>query len=561
MVKKIFSIFNREFNINQAALLLGFFAIISQILGLLRDRSLAHFLGPSSTLDIYYAAFRVPDFIFISIASLASFTVLIPFLIDKLKGGENHDEAHKFLNNIFSTFLIVMILSSIIAYFLMPYLSRVIAPGFSEPMIDKMVLLSRIMLLSPIFLGLSNLLGTVTQIFNKFFIYALSPVFYNAGILFGVLVFYPLWGIKGLAFGVALGALLHFIIQLPVIIRHHFLPRFSFNINFKQIWEVIILSFPRTLGLAFNNLSIIIILAMASLISEGSISIFNFSLNLQTVPLTVIGVSYSVAAFPTLARLFSQNERSVFIDKIISAARVMIFWSLPITFLFIVLRAQIVRTILGTGRFSWSDTKLTAATLALFAISLLAQGLILLLVRGYYAAGRTRRPLIINFIFSFFTVILAYGLIQLFNNSPMIQYFFETALRVDNLDGSVIMMLPLAYSLGTILNLIVLWTLFKKDFLDAQVSYLTKSFFEALGSSFVIGIVAYKFLGVFSKIFDLETFRGIFLQGLFSGLLGIIAGAIILKLIKNEELESLIRAFKTKFWQTKVIVASQDDLK
>src|SRR3972149_816192 len=561
MVKKIFSIFNREFNINQAALLLGFFAIISQILGLLRDRSLAHFLGPSSTLDIYYAAFRVPDFIFISIASLASFTVLIPFLIDKLKGGENHDEAHKFLNNIFSTFLIVMILSSIIAYFLMPYLSRVIAPGFSEPMIDKMVLLSRIMLLSPIFLGLSNLLGTVTQIFNKFFIYALSPVFYNAGILFGVLVFYPLWGIKGLAFGVALGALLHFIIQLPVIIRHHFLPRFSFNINFKQIWEVIILSFPRTLGLAFNNLSIIIILAMASLISEGSISIFNFSLNLQTVPLTVIGVSYSVAAFPTLARLFSQNERSVFIDKIISAARVMIFWSLPITFLFIVLRAQIVRTILGTGRFSWSDTKLTAATLALFAISLLAQGLILLLVRGYYAAGRTRRPLIINFIFSFFTVILAYGLIQLFNNSPMIQYFFETALRVDNLiDWFFSPRLPtkpfhwdffIPSKVGV----------FKKDFLDAQVSYLTKSFFEAVGSSFVIGIVAYKLLGVFSKIFDLETFRGIFLQGLFSGLLGIIAGAIILKLIKNEELESLIRAFKTKFWQTKVIVASQDDLK
>ena len=561
MVRRIFSIINREFNINQAALLLGFFAIISQILGLLRDRSLAHFLGPSSSLDIYYAAFRVPDFIFISFASLASFTVLIPFLVDKLGGGQNQDEARKFLNNVFNAFLIVMFFVSIIAFFLMPYLSRLIAPGFSEVMSDKLVMLSRIMLISPIFLGLSNLIGAVTQIFNKFFVYALSPVFYNLGILLGVLIFYPIWGLEGLAIGVVLGAFLHFFIQLPIIIRHRFLPRFSFNIDFKQIRQVVLLSLPRTLGLSFNNLSIIAILAMASLISEGSISIFNFSLNLQTVPLTIVGVSYSVAAFPTLARLFFQNERSVFIDKIISAARQMIFWSLPITFLFIVLRAQIVRTILGTGRFSWSDTRLTAAALALFSISLLAQGLILLLVRGYYAAGRTKGPLVVNFIFSIFTIILAFLLVKLFNNSPMFQNFFESLFRVENLKGSVIMMLPLAYSLGVILNFLVLWRLFKKDFLDPQLNYLKKTFFETLGSSFIIGIVAYKFLAVFAKFFNLDTFWGIFLQGLFSGLIGIFAGVIVLKLIKNEEFESLVGAFKTKFWRTKVITASQDDLK
>src|SRR3989304_8845859 len=211
MVKKIFSIFNREFNINQAALLLGFFARISQSLGLLRDRSLAHFLGPSSTLDIYYAAFRVPDFIFISIASLASFTVLIPFFIDKLKDQAGHEEARRFLSNIFSAFSLIIILASLITFFLMPFLARLVAPGFSPAMHDELVSLSRIMLLSPIFLGLSNLLGTVTQVFNKFFIYALSPVFYNLGILIGVLIFYPIWGIKGLAFGVVTGSLMHFL--------------------------------------------------------------------------------------------------------------------------------------------------------------------------------------------------------------------------------------------------------------------------------------------------------------------------------------------------------------
>ena len=561
MVKKIFSILNKEFNINQAAFLLGFFALISQVLGLLRDRSLAHFLGPSSSLDIYYAAFRVPDFIFISIASLASFTVLIPFFIDKLKDQAGHEEARRFLSNIFSAFSLIIILASIITFFLMPFLARLVAPGFSPAMHDELVSLSRIMLLSPIFLGLSNLLGTVTQVFNKFFIYALSPLFYNLGILIGVLIFYPIWGIKGLAFGVVAGALMHFLLQIPVIIQHRFLPYLIWRIDFRQIKEVIILSFPRTLGLALNNLSIIAIIAMASLISEGAISIFNFSFNLQSVPLAIIGVSYSVAAFPTLVRHFSRDEKGIFVQKIISTARQMIFWTTPVIFLFIVLRAQIVRVILGSGQFSWADTRLTAAALALFSISLLAQGLILLLVRGYYAAGQTKRPLLVNFIFSTLTVILAFGLIKIFKQFPSFGYFLESLFRVENIAGTEILMLPMAYSLGVILNLLVLWRLFRKDFLDRKINYLQKTFFEVLGASFVMGIVAYKFLGVFDKFFDINTFWGILMQGFLSGVLGILVGVIILKLLKNEEFESLVKAFKTRFWETKVVMPSQEELK
>lgn len=560
MVRKIFSIFNKEFNINQAALLLGSFALISQILGLLRDRSLAHFLGPSSTLDIYYAAFRVPDFIFTAIASLASFTVLVPFLIEKLKEGSDQSAARRFLSNTFSSFSIIIILSSVLAFIFMPFLARLVAPGFSDTMHGELVMISRIMLLSPILLGLSNLLGTVTQVFNKFFVYALSPVFYNLGILIGVLFMYPKWGIVGLAGGVVLGAFLHFIIQIPIVAQHKLIPSFSFKIDFSQIRQVVLLSLPRTLGLAFGNISIIAIMALASLISEGSISIFNFSFNLQSVPLAIIGVSYSVAAFPTLARLFSNNEKNLFIDKIISAARQMIFWSLPVIFLFIVLRAQIVRVILGSGQFSWSDTKLTAAALALFVASLLAQSLILLLVRGYYAAGRTARPLVINFIFSLLSVIFAYFFLKGFQGNPSFQKFFESLFRVDGTKSTAVLMLPLAYSSGIILNFFALWFLFKKDFLDKSINYLQKTFFEVLGASFVIGIVTYKFLGIFGQIFDLETFWGILIQGLFAGLLGILAGVIILKLIKNEEFASLVKALRTKFWQTKIITPAQDKL-
>ena len=123
------------------------------------------------------------------------------------------DEARKYLNDVFTVFLTVIMLVSVIAFLLMPYLASFIAPGFTPLMQAKVIMLSRIMLFSPILMGLSNLFGTVTQLFRKFFIYSLSPIFYNLGIIIGVMFFYRLFGIYGLALGVALGALMHFGIQ------------------------------------------------------------------------------------------------------------------------------------------------------------------------------------------------------------------------------------------------------------------------------------------------------------------------------------------------------------
>src|SRR3989338_9116862 len=154
-MEKIFKILGKEYeNINQAAILLGGFALLSQILGLLRDRLLAHFVGPSASLDIYYAAFRIPDLIFISIASLASITVIIPFFTARMDNGAITEKAKKYLSDIFTVFLTVLILVSVIIFVLMPYLAPLVAPGFSPALQAKVTLLSRIMLLSPILLGL-----------------------------------------------------------------------------------------------------------------------------------------------------------------------------------------------------------------------------------------------------------------------------------------------------------------------------------------------------------------------------------------------------------------------
>jgi len=559
-MEKIFKIFNKEFtNLNQAALLLGFFTLLSQILALFRDRFIAHFIGPGALLDTYYAAFRIPDLIFVSIASLASITVLIPFIVSKMNGEKVTEEARKFLDNVFTVFFITMILVSTLVFFLMPYLAHFIAPGFTPLMQEKVITISRIMLLSPILMGLSNLFSTVTQLFRKFFFYSLSPIFYNFGIIFGVVFLYRFFGIYGMALGVVLGAFLHFLIQAIASSGCGFRPRFSTNINFKEIKKVILISLPRTMGLAFNSIALISIIALASYLKSGSISIFNFSFNLQSVPLNIIGISYAVAAFPTLIKSMSQGKVDEFKNHLKSAARQIIFWSLPITFLFIVLRAQIVRVILGSGTFSWDNTRLVAASLAIFSISIVAQGLVALFARAYYAVGNTRKPLIINFISSCFIVIFSILFLYIFKHNPFFKDFIESLFKVSKIEGTEILMLPLAYSFGTMINFILLWLSIKRDFMRKE-QFISKSFFQILGASFFIGFISYLGLNILSPIFGTSTFWGIFLQGFISGIFGIFAGILTLYLMKNKELRDLIEALKAKFWNTKIIAPSQEEL-
>ncbi len=562
MVKRILTFLNKEFHgVNEAALLLGGFAFLSQLLGLVRDRTLAHVVGAGPILDTYYAAFRIPDLLYISIASLASVTVLMPFLIDKIHQGENNTQkARAFLNNIFTVYMFFMVVVSILVALFMPYIARYIAPGFSESQIHSLITTSRIMLFSPIFIGLSNLIGTVTQLFRNFFIFSLSPVFYNVGILIGIAFLYPVYGVYGLAMGVIVGAIMHLLIQVPIVIKHGFFPRFISRIVWKEIFQVIKLSAPRTLTLSCNSLAFIILIAMASTLKSGSISLFTFSYNLQSVPVGIIGISYSVAAFPILVQSFSMKDMTNFINQIILASRQIIFWSLPVIALLIVLRAQIVRVILGSNTFSWADTRLTAAAVALFVVSLASQSLVLLFVRGYYATGNTKKPLIVNVFSSTMIVVFAYVLIYIFRTYPYVLSMLEVLLRVSNVPGTIMLALPLAYALGSLLNFFLIWVLFKRDFLHGASSKLWTTFIQSITAALVMGVVAYISLGILDDVFAINTGLGIFLQGFFSGIIGISFGVFTLSMMKNRELADLVKALSHKFWRGRVIAPEQGEL-
>src|SRR5581483_1714096 len=342
MVKRFLDMLHREITgLHQAAFLLAFFAVCSQVLALIRDRLLAAHFGASSTLDLYYSAFRIPDFLFATAASIVSMSVLVPFLLERM---QKSDAAGKdFMDNIFSFFFLFMLVVGAVAFFLAPTLMRLLFPTFakSPSQFSSLIALTRILLLSPIFLGFSNLVTSVTQVHRRFFIISLSPVHYNMGIIFGIIFLYPIFGLLGLGFGVAIGALLHFGIQIPFIVSKGMMPSLRIP-KFSTISRVIYTSLPRTITVSSNELSELFLVSFASFLSAGSVSIFNFSFNLQSVPFNIIGVSYALAAFPTLAKFFNAGDHDSFVRQMITSSKHIIFWSIPVATMFIVLRAQIV---------------------------------------------------------------------------------------------------------------------------------------------------------------------------------------------------------------------------
>lgn len=560
MVDRLLRVFHREWSgLHDAAFLLGGFAMLSQLLGLVRDRLLAHQFGASQPLDIYYAAFRIPDFLYASIASFVAVTVLIPFLLERLHGSGGKEEGQRFFSSVFLVFSLCITLAAAIAYGVLPALAGWLVPGFGVEEREMFVALSRILLLSPIILGLSNLFGSVTQTFRRFLVFAIGPVLYNVGIITGILFFLPVWGIEGLAWGVVFGALLHMGIQVPVVLRQGFAPRFPETFDIRGVWNVVLLSLPRTLSLSSANFTIMVLLALASHIAAGSIAVFQLAFNLQSIPLSIVGMSYSVAAFPSLARTWAEGNTKEFARAVGVAIRHIVFWSFPAIALFVVLRAQIVRTILGSGAFDWTATRLTAAALALFAVSISAQCLLLLLLRAFYAMGETRAPLKWSIAGAGATITIAYFLTVTFDAVPVFRFFVEALLRVEDIPGTEVLMLPLAFSIGSICSAMgVFWELERR--LPEEWSLVRKSILHAFSASVIMGLVAYHGLQLLDDYLNLNTLIGIFLQGFLAGFLGIILGIFLLRIMENRELAEISKSLHHRFWKAKPMAAEQETL-
>lgn len=534
-----------------AAYILGGAALLSSVLALLRDRLLAHTFGAGPELDLYYAAFRIPDMLFVGVGSLVSAFVLIP----EIK--RRNENARAFIDSVCIGFAVLAVCVSACAAFFAPRILEFLYPAFAAGgQFETLVLLARIMLLQPILLGMSNIAAAVTQARGRFVLYAASPLLYNLGIIIGIVTLFPAFGLSGLALGVVLGACLHLAIQIPSVLRDGYfrgIPRMRIG----DLFATSSVSVPRALALSLSQISFIGLTSLASMLTVGSVAVFTFAYNLYNVPLAIIGASYSVAAFPVLADRFARGDIPAFVAQVSTAARHILFWSFPAFALVVVLRAHIVRVVLGSGEFDWTDTRLTAACLALFSVGLIAQGLTLLLVRAYYASGRTLTPLLVAAFSTVLTVATAASALGLLD-VPLFSDFVEVLFRVEGLSGSAVLALPFAFSFGAVASLVLLMSHFSLVFRGFFAS-LAEPSGHSLVAALAAGSAAYIALVALGPLTLSSTLFSIFFKGAVAGIAGIAAAALAYRFLGNAEYGEVSGAVHARLWRSARVAGSAEE--
>ena len=516
-------------SITGAAIIISGATLVSRLVGLIRDRIFAHNFGAGPVMDAYYAAFKIPDLIYNLLIIGALSAAFIPTFTKLFNSGENKSAAWKLANNILNITAISLAVLSILGIIFTPVLAPLIAPGFSVASKELVISFTRIMFGSTFLLGLSMVIGGVLQSLRAFFLYSLAPIFYNVGIIVGATVLVPLWGITGLAWGVVLGAFLHFSLQTYSAYANGYRWRWYLNWKDKETRLIGKLMIPRTMGLAISQLNLVIITILASTLPTGSVAIFNFANNLQAVPIGVIGIPFALAVFPVLSMAVSQNNVEEFIKNLSSTIRQILFLIIPLSIILMLLRAQVVRVVLGTGKFDWAATINTADTLALFALSLFAQALIPVIARAFYAMANTKTPFIIGVISELASIIAALMLMK-----PL------------GVAG-----LALAFSIGSILNFMILTVALRSILKKIDGEKIFSSFLRIVLAAIPMALAIQSIKYPLAKIFDQTYFFGILGQGLVASLFGLAIYLLICYLLKVPELLQIKNSLARRWLQTK----------
>ncbi len=519
-----------------AAFVIGAASLASRLVGLLRDRILAATFGAGDVLDAYYAAFRIPDFLYNLVILGALSAAFIPIFTEYLET-RTKEEMWRLAGRVLSVISVVMGVACLVLFLFAPAIVPLTVPGFSGEKLQATIALSRIMLFSTFFLALSAVMGGVLQSMRRFFAFSLAPVLYNIGIIFGAVVLVPFLGIIGLGVGVVIGALFHFTVQYFVAkglgMRFWHAPTFRDS----GVRRMLALMAPRTAGLAVAQVNLIVILAFASSLSKGSVTVLNFAMNLQYVPIGLFAISFAVAAFPKLSRHASSNDAPAFRQALHDATRMILFLILPSAALLIVLRAQIVRILLGAGAFDWDATIRTADALAIFAFSLLPQALYPLYARAFYALQETWRPFFIGVAMEVANLFLAWQLYGRFGVAG----------------------LALAFSLASWFGIgLMFWQLRRKTG-SLGLRMLLPSYGIAILGSIVLMTSAYLIRTMIGTWIPLRTLWQVVLQAGCAAMVGCAGFIGIAILLRSPEWKELSETIRRRVWRRAKVAESASE--
>jgi len=442
------------------AVILAASTFLSALLGLLRDRLLAHTFGASRMLDIYTASFRIPDLVYNFLIAGGLAIAFLPVFAEYFS--QDKDKAWKATNYILNAFFLLLVLFAVILFFFTPYLANLILPGFSIQEKGEAIFLSRLLLLSPILMGLANIFSSIIQYFRKFFILGLAPLFYNLGIIFGILFLAPKFGIFGVGIGVVIGALCYFLSQFISALSCGFSWQMILDFKDESLVKIFKLMVLRVVSVVSSQVSVLVMTAIASTIGLGAIAVFYFANNLQSFAAGLVGVSFATAVFPLLAQAVSENNQEDFSRNFYSSFWQILWISLAGSILLFVFRDLAIKILLGGGRFTIEAAKLTAAAVGLFSFSIFAQAENPLLLRAFFSIKEVKKPALVSVATMGLNIVLAWIFVRLLSGDNCLTSFLESFLTGSKLPNFVLLGLPLAFSISSIFQFFCLCFFLRK---------------------------------------------------------------------------------------------------
>ncbi len=373
------------------AVVLSILTFAGYAMGLVRDRIFVRTFGFGQELDAYNAAFILPE---LALDVLVASGLVAPFvpLFTGLRA-EAAETARAFGRSILTLAVSVMGLTSLVLIVFAPQTVSLIAPGFDAAERDLYVDLFRLMCVTPVIFATSIVLGEILVAERRFLFYGLAPLFYNGGIVAGTLLLGERIGIFGAAVGAILGALLHLAIRLIGIWRTPFRPVPTLHLRVRGVRDFLVLMAPKMLSHPIEPLTFLYFTSLASRFDDGSISSVSVARNFESVPVSLIGASFAIAAFPLLSSAFATGDRAtfrrVFTTNLLTISALTIAGAVVLFF-----TGGLVISIFLGGDLSDPATARTATILGVFALAIPFESLTHLLARALYATRNTILPTI-----------------------------------------------------------------------------------------------------------------------------------------------------------------------
>lgn len=509
--------------------------VLGQLTGLLRGILVARAFAPSD-LDAFFAANRVSETLFNLIAAGALGSAFIPTFTGLLARAEDA-RAWRLASALANLILLILTGLAILAAFLAPQIVRyLLAPGFAaDPAQFALTTqLLRIQLVSVILFGLGALLVGILNAHQIFFVPALTPSMYQIGLIFGVLVLGPRLGVRGLAWGVVIGASLYLLLQIPSLVRLMLLVSrldlakppenrggsytLTLGLHDPSVHEVITLMVPRVLGIGVVQLNFWVNTWLASQMASGSVAAIQYGFSLMLMSEAAIAQSVAIAAMPTFSAQHALGRVDELRASLTASLRGVLLLAAPASLGLILLRQPIVAVLYQRGEFDATMTTMVSWALLWYAAGLVGHSVLEVLTRAFYAQHDTRTPVVIGVGAMTLNVILSFvlsawfsrlgwlplGGLALANSSAtaleMMTLFFIMRHRLNGLQGQSIGRGALQAAAGTIAMSVVL------------VLWMQKS-----GSGLLIGVGGVA-LGVLVYLLMMWALRVPELQAVYRGL-------------------------------------------